>query len=477
MLKDVTLEVRNGQFHFPKELKGPFLERGGLTFWDGSEVSAEEIWQFLNEEAPQLFPYFFTSDLNANERLPHHIELLSSLKLYYLRVSRRHRVEAMRKAGWVLALVNGGPPLDVYFGARAIPLRPGPMADLIMNYAAEKKKLQDHAAILEGIYDDGASRTAADVCRLMRTHSGIRRRLVPVDILAPYTAMRCSDMSYLVEWQRADRPDLPKTLIDYPWDHAPAKSHNVKFVVQNLRDAVKQIDQITGRQTTDEDLKRAIRWMNRLRMIGRKILELWWSAPQAPTCSKLVFDWGHNAHDALCDPVAMAQVFEETYEELKERVEHGINSTEVSEHAARFWVCGSCVAPSSFAVDARGGALLARDDRWSSMLMDVDEEGDPYENITRSLQSSPYEQIAEKRALWVVEESRKARASGLLFAYHWGCNYQGAISRVMCDVAKEAGVPAMNLEQDDLGRATSPEQSINRISAFIEMLGGVPPQA
>ena len=477
MLKDVTLEVRNGQFHFPKELKGPFLERGGLTFWDGSEVSAEEIWQFLNEEAPQLFPYFFTSDLNANERLPHHIELLSSLKLYYLRVSRRHRMEAMKREGWALALVNGGPPMDLYYGARAIPMRPGPMADLIMNYAAEKKKLQDHAAILEGMYDDGASRTAADVCRIMRTHSGIRRRIVPVDILAPYTAMRCSDMSYLVEWQRADRPDLPKTLIDYPWDHDPAKSHNVKFVVRNLRDAVKQIDQITGRQTTDEDLKRAIRWMNRLRMIGRKILELWWSAPQAPTCSKLVFDWSTNVHDAICDPVAMAQVLEETYEELKERVERGIKSPEVSEHAARLWVCGSCIVPSPFAIDARGGMLLGRDDRWSAMLMDVEEEGDPYENIARSVMSSPYEQIAEKRALWVVEETRKARVDGILFAYHWGCNYQGAISRVMCDVTKGAGVPSINLEVDDLGRAASPEQSLNRISAFVEMLGGAPPES
>ena len=116
---------------------------------------------------------------------------------------------------------------------------------------------------------------------------------------------------------------------------------------------------------------------------------------------------------------------------------------------------------------------MGRDDRWSALLVDVEEEGDPYENIARALMLAPYEQVAKKRALWAVDEARKARADGILFAFHWGCNYQAAISRLMCDVAKEAGLPAIQLEQDDLGRATTPEQSLNRISAFIEMLGGV----
>ena len=473
MLTNICMEENGGLLRFPEKLKEPFLGTGDISLWDGRRVSPGEMWEFLTKEAPRYFPFFFTANRSASNRLPYQIELLSNLKFYYLWLTRRFRVEAMRKAGWVLTLVNGGPQVDLYFGARAIPLRPGPMATLMMSYVAEGKGVSEHASILEGIHDDGVSRADSGVCRQMRTHSGIRRRLIPVDLLAPYTAMRCSDMAYLVEWQRGDRPDLPKRLVDYPWNHDPSKPWKVRYVTENLREAVKTIDQLTTKNTTDDNLRAACKQMNRVRRASRNLLRLWWSAPVEPTASKLVCDWGNSGCDALCDPTAMAQVLEGIYEELKERIEHGMRGAEVSARPARLWVCGSCVEPSPFAIDERGGILLGRDDRWSALLVDVEEEGDPYENIARALMLAPYEQVAKKRALWAVDEARKARADGILFAFHWGCNYQAAISRLMCDVAKEAGLPAIQLEQDDLGRATTPEQSLNRISAFIEMLGGV----
>lgn len=134
---------------------------------------------------------------------------------------------------------------------------------------------------------------------------------------------------------------------------------------------------------------------------------------------------------------------------------------------------GSCASPQATAVERSGGVVLGRDDRWGSLLANVDEDGDPYDNIARAVMSNPYEQPAEKRALWLVEEARQTRANGIIFAFQWGCNYQAAISRLMCDVAKTVGMPAINLEMDSLGRASTSEQINNRVTAFIEMLGGV----
>lgn len=477
MLSSVKMEVRDGLLRFPEQLKDQFLQTGDLPLWDGRRVSPAQMWYFLTEEAPRSFPAFYASKHNMimGPSLPFHVELLSQLKLYYLRLTQRSCAEAKRKAGWALTLVNGGPLLDLYFGAHVIPMRPGSMSSLMLMESAEGQGATDLSATLEGIIDDGASRTCSDVCRQIRTHSGIRRRLVSVDLLAPYTAMRCSDIAYLVEWQRAGRMDLPKRLIDYPWDHDPSKPWKVKYVAQSQRETVKMIDQLTGRHTTDEDLRAAIIQMNRLRKACRELLRLWRAAPLPPVSSQLLNECENKAHDACqgADPVALARVFLEMHDETKEMVAHGVRGITVSPHPARLWMSGSCASPQATAVERSGGVVLGRDDRWGSLLANVDEDGDPYDNIARAVMSNPYEQPAEKRALWLVEEARQTRANGIIFAFQWGCNYQAAISRLMCDVAKTVGMPAINLEMDSLGRASTSEQINNRVTAFIEMLGGV----
>jgi benzoyl-CoA reductase/2-hydroxyglutaryl-CoA dehydratase subunit BcrC/BadD/HgdB len=99
----------------------------------------------------------------------------------------------------------------------------------------------------------------------------------------------------------------------------------------------------------------------------------------------------------------------------------------------------------------------------------VEEEGDPYYNLSKAILSYPYEQDIETRAAWTIQEIRKSRAHGVLFLYNWGCNTQSAIARMLVDIIKrETSLPTLIIEHE-FGASQS-EQLQNRVNAFVEMV-------
>ncbi len=173
------------------------------------------------------------------------------------------------------------------------------------------------------------------------------------------------------------------------------------------------------------------------------------------------------ANDFVGDPVATVGVIEETKKEVKKRVKHSIKGTGLADDPKRLFVCGSCVGPNPHHVEKAGGVLVGRDDNWSSVSTNVEENGDPYENLARAILSFPYEQPTERRAEWTAEQVKKSRADGVVFMYNWGCNFQTAVARMMSDIVKEkTGVPTTFVEVGELGRMEALEQSENRIEAF-----------
>jgi len=278
-------------------------------------------------------------------------------------------------------------------------------------------------------------------------------------------------MPYLTEAHRSSRKKTPTFLVDFPINYQPHKDSPVKYVASNLRRLVKRIDEFGGRQTTEEDLWSSIKLANRARMLARACVEMWWNAPNPPASSAEMSNLITLANHLAGDPAAAIQVLEEAHGEIKERTENSVKGRGITEDPVRLFMCGSCVTPNPHHIDRCGGVVIGYDDWWNRLLIDVEEEGDPYENLARALLSLPYELPTEERALWTAEQAKKARAHGLIFAYNWGCNNQSAAARMICDIVhEEVNIPTMSFELGELGRSEGLEQSQNRIESFIEIL-------
>jgi benzoyl-CoA reductase/2-hydroxyglutaryl-CoA dehydratase subunit BcrC/BadD/HgdB len=465
------MSVRDGLLAFPEALKEPFCESGDLHLRDGTTATAEEIWRFMTEEAPKRFPYAFTTTDAGMRRLPNFVELLGIIKYHYLDFSRRFRSESLKRLGVPVVFIQGGQAVDPYYAANAIPARPGRLSDWACYYAAEGMAHQGRDSKRMDWCHDGSQIVSVDACHQAASHALIRQGVLGVDLLAPVLNLRCSDVSFLVESHRDSDTRIPALFVDFPINHEPGKEWVVDYVAQGVRRLVAKIDELTGRRTTDGDFLAQIRLHNRIRRLGRECVQLWWSAPVPPTYSVYLY-WIQNlAYHCEGDPVAALEILQQICAQLKERVEAGLKGNEISEGAVRIFTCGSCYRPNPYHMERAGGVHLGCNDFWSGLWVDVEENGDPYQNYARAILAAPYELPTSERAKWTAQQVRESRADGMIFGHHWGCSFQSAIGQMVADIVQqETGVPAMAMEVDDLGRAESTEQSQTRIEAFIERL-------
>jgi len=462
--------AKNDIFSYPEELKQAFVETEDINFRYGENVSASEIWNFMTIEAPKKFPYAFDASSNYIGKLSDDVDagFLSGIKRGYLSLSMRDRLLKAHENGVPISLIQGGQPMEPYFAAGGISLRPG----FIMQWARDMQdgmnlRTADQRGI--EILESGRTKISIEACNQIAAHAAIDDGIVPVDLIAPYLCMRCSDMAYLVESHR-NKNNIPRLLVDHPVEHEN-RDWSVAYVATMIRTLTEKISSLSGKIVSDKDLNREIKLHNQTRKLTREYVKLWWSAPVPPTNSVDNSGIVMHGNEPRGEPVATKQVLEESYKEVKERVKHSVKGKGLVDDPARLFVCGSCVGPNPYNVEKAGGVLVGRDDNWSIVNIDVKETGDPYENLARAMLSFPYEQPTEKRAEWTADQVRKSRADGLMFMYQWGCNYQTAVARMMADIIKDrTGIPTTFIEIGELGRLEALQQSENRVEAFIEML-------
>lgn len=464
--------TNNGRFSYPEEIRSEFIETGDLIFKDGSHVTAEEIWNFMTEEAPRRFPYNFDTRpyWYFMTRISEDVELFSGIKRNYLFLSLRDYLLKAHAKGIPIVLVQGGQTMEPYHAAGAIPLRPG----FVMYWAQNMKEgLNVNDLDMEGqfLLDAGRKWISVDACDQINAHAAVQEETVPIDFVAPYLCTRCSDMAYLVEAHRHGKRQVPTYLLDYPISDQRNKEWAVEYVIKMLKRLTRKLGELSNREVSEEDLKKEIKIENQGRKLLRDYMELWWSASVPPTNSIDHADMPYFGNDFIPDTTVTVNLLKEMYKEIKERVKHSIKGKGLADDPIRLYICGSCVEPNPVLVDRAGGVLVGKDDQWSQVSTNVDESGDPYRNLAKALLSFPYEQSTEERAIWSAEQVKKSRADGVIFMYNWGCNYQSAVARMIADIIKnETCVPSIVIEVGELGRVKSLEQSHNRVEAFIEML-------
>lgn len=456
-------------FILPESIKERFLQTRGIEYSDGTRVSAAEIWHFMTEEGPRRFPNSFDDGPNNRGRLSRDVEFLSGITRSYLQITLRDRVLEAHDNGVPLVMTQGGQTMEVYYAAGGIPLRPG----LVMQWARDMKEgLNFRQAESRGveILESGRNRISIEACNQIAAHAAVVNGIVPIDLVAPFLALRCSDMAYLVESHRSHPNRKPLQFVDFPVNQV-GKPWAVDLVADELRELVTTISKLSGKTVGDDVLFAEIRRANKARRLAREISYAWWDAAQPPTNSVDFYGIFHLANDFVGDPEATIALLEQTRDEVQARVQQGVRGTGVAPDAKRVFICGSCVGPNSRDVEDAGAVIVGRDDSWNLLSQDVKESGDPYRNLAAGILAYPYEQPTEQRAEWTVEAIRRSRADGVIFMYNWGCNYQTGVARLISDIIREkTGLPTTFIEVGELGRGEATEQSRNRVEAFIEMI-------
>lgn len=463
------LKYRETIFRYPEEIKDRFIETPGLDFRDGTHVSSEDIWNFMTDEAPRRFPYAFSIDRFYVGRLSKDVEFFSGIKRGYLSLTLRDRLLKAHSKGIPIIHVQGGQTVDPYYAAGGIPIVPGPlrswardMQEGLSRREADKRALSILEAGRRSISIEACNNPIAAV-------EAIHQEIVPVDLIAPYLCLRCTDIAYVIESYRSGRNSVPIYLVDYPITQD--KEWTVNYLATLIRRLVKRIGELKGREASEEDLKNEIKLENKGRRFARETVEHSWSASTPPINSTDTQNLITLGRFDSGDSLAATQVLEGANHEVKERVKRSIKGAGLQDDPVRIFSCGSCFGLRGDFIEEKGGIHVGTDDHLSKIYAEVDETGNPYEKLAESLLSYSYEQPTEKRAQWVVELVKKSRADGVVCGYNWGCNYQSAVSRMIADIVKEeTGVPTINIEVAELGRLESLEQTQNRIESFIEVL-------
>jgi len=451
----------------PPELKEAFLAKGGLKFRDGSSVSAEEIWHYLTEVGPKRFPnQFAVGRLHGPSS---DVSFLAGLKLLYFTTTLVDRLNQAVARKIPVVFIQGGQGHEPYYAAGAIPARPFH----VMTWALNLKEKQTYAQALHSSQQQrelSAQQLTVDACQTAG-YGIIQAGDVPVAMIAPYLANRCSDIAFGVEAHRHGPVKLPLNLVDFPVNDQANKAWAVDYTAKNIRRTVAEVAKLSGKAVTDQDLWDEYKFHNEKRRLLREYLQVWWGAKTPPTNSQ-----DHGAilllgNESSADPVAAKQILEEALAEVKDRVAKGVKGHGLKDDPTRLFILGSCINPNLRHTDEAGGVVAGKDDGYSEVFFDVPESGDdPYLALARTILKYPYEQPTEQRAAWTVEQVKAARADGVIFMHQWGCNYQSGVARMIVDiVGKATGKPTTVIERTFAESPEGHEQLNTRIETFLDM--------
>jgi benzoyl-CoA reductase/2-hydroxyglutaryl-CoA dehydratase subunit BcrC/BadD/HgdB len=273
----------------------------------------------------------------------------------------------------------------------------------------------------EKILEMGRSRISIDACNRMAIMEATDFKTLPVDLIAPYLCLRCSDIAYLVEILRRHEPKIPLFLIDQPVDQLN-KPWAIELLATQLHKLAIKISELSGKTISDKNTFDEIKVHNKTRRIAREITELWWDSNILPVNSNELAGITGLGFEVCGDPFATLQILEQAKEEISARIAYGYKGKGLPDKPKRIFVCGSCVNINQVLLEKVGAIVVGRDDNWSRMSVQIEEEGDPYYNAAKSILSLPYEQPTEIRANWTINVIKKCRADGVIFIYNGGCN-------------------------------------------------------
>lgn len=438
-----------------------FLKSGKLPLLNGTSVSAKKM---LKDLIFYLRKYHHVLDFRND------YDLISAFKHRWLQFSTLDRIKDLRNSGIPIAIC-GQVFQELIYGSGASTI--GSLTPYFLEcHLAGKYSYQQKGHE----FCSFESCPGEPVIPIL-----VLEKVIEVDLFINASHTYMGDVPCLHNLLRGY--NIPLHVIDFP-SGSHVKPWAFKYLVEQLKIAVKTMEQFFEKRITEEDIHRGIKMINAVRKsyIEYDNIILSTSAPPISSFENSLVQ--SCIVDMQGDPIALVQAMKELNAELKRRVKNKVKAPGVKENPIRIYAAektGYDLTTLNLINDL--GAVLIGPEVCETMYLSglVDENKNPYEAIAEYYMYkypwSPTVSI-QKRADWFLERVKQVKAHGVIFTGVWGCQWDPAYRKYLADrVEKELGIPSLFLEFEDIpyefqenGRYKIKEQVRTRIEAFIELI-------
>ena len=266
-------------------------------------------------------------------------------------------------------------------------------------------------------------------------------------------------------WLRATRfesdPDLPAD--------APQRQEGVlERLVSKYRTLLTKIEEATGKQVTEEALAASIDRSRRLRETIRAIRKSVAEAPLRPLPAAETLLVEFAATHAYGDPEECQSILDGVLELVREREAAGVGFG-AEDDVRVVWATPPPDPLLHVLLESHGGRVVGTEYLIAGALAPLP-EGDPVESLARAFLAGSLLGSSAARARYVVEETKRTAAEGVVISNLFGSSHCGAETPVLRRaVEEECGVPVLTFDVPKPAREIS-SQVRNRLQAFLEAL-------
>jgi len=134
------------------------------------------------------------------------------------------------------------------------------------------------------IFEEARQNLNVECCNLIAPLSLLKNKNIPIAAIDPCLCSRCSDMAYATEAYHFESGSIPSFMMDYPPNHDGGE-WRVEYIKEEIMSMVEQLAKISGKEVTDEDLRREIQLENKARHLTMECQHQWCNAKVPPTNS------------------------------------------------------------------------------------------------------------------------------------------------------------------------------------------------
>lgn len=300
---------------------------------------------------------------------------------------------------------------------------------------------------------------ASTLCSYHRGFIGaVDKGILPLPEFAVTTSMVC-DANINTFRYMEEMHGVKSHVIDIPHDYSPEAEH---YVVEQLRDLIRELEEKTGRKLDMEELKNRLRSENRAKahLISFMKKRRTHAYPQTMT---LVLFQLFASH---------LNIGTEWSEKVFEMMDKEVESYPDTDEKKIMWLHVEPYAqPTLQSYFNYGDKIsISCDDFDLDYIEPLDAEH-PLEALARKMICNIYNGDYSRKTDAVADYIREFRPDGVIQFCSWGCKQSAGGVGLMKEKMHDLGVPMLILDGDAIDRRNCPDGQIKtRLEAFLELL-------
>ncbi|MDY6933009.1 MAG: 2-hydroxyacyl-CoA dehydratase family protein [Spirochaetota bacterium] len=252
-------------------------------------------------------------------------------------------------------------------------------------------------------------------------------------------------------------------LFDVPNEISPS---SIKYVTSQLKEIASMLENITSKKLDMDRLKEAIRWSNRARSSSQDVNELMKTKP-CPWDGYLACMVGLGGSIFQGSPIR-DEINQMLIREMRDRIDNGKLFSE--SHRVLWFPWVPAQTTNIFTTLKENHVSVPTAEATMVWWSEID-ESNPFEALAFKSLQNPHVGRAERRVENIIRLAEEYIVDGAIHFTTPACYHENGSLRLISDALKNKSVPLLNLDGDMSDeRNYFPEQTLNKLSTFIEML-------